>query len=109
MQPALQLYVNYSLKNARSLCDRLMYNLNLFPSIHSRAAQERPSLLPTSIATPQKTPKVRNVQPDELEDFSIADFITKLDDIDSIKQCTTGYECKRTEEGIVFYQFSTSV
>ena len=57
-----------------------------------------------SIATQRKPPKVRNVQPDELEDFSIADSIRKLDYIDWFTHCLNGYECKRTKESMVFYR-----
>ena len=45
--------------------DRLKRNLNPIPSIHSKPAQVRPSLLPMSISTPRKSPKVPNVQPNE--------------------------------------------
>ena len=51
---------------ARDVRDRLMWDLYHIPFIHFKATHERPSLLPTSIAAPRKSPKVRNVKPDEL-------------------------------------------
>ena len=50
----------------RDVRDRLMWDLYHIPFIHFKATHERPSLLPTSIAAPRKSPKVRNVKPDEL-------------------------------------------
>ena len=67
---------------ARGVRERLKCELNLIQSIYSKFAQERPLLPPTSIATPWKQPNLRNVRPDELEDFPVLYSTRKLGSID---------------------------
>ena len=81
----------------------LNWSLNPIPTIHSELACKRPSTL-TNVTDFRKPPKIRNVLPDQMNDFTASDTITDLKDIDTVKHCPPGFQCKRDEDHVLFYK-----
>ena len=80
----------------------LKWNLNPIPTKHSSLAKKRPSTLP-DLSTPRKAPKIRNIEPDQMQDFLNMDKIESFADIDIQKHCPPGYSSKKEENSIIFY------
>ena len=81
----------------------LNWSLNPIPTIHSELACKRPSIL-TNVTEFRKPPKIRNVLPDQMNDFTASDTISDLKDIDTVKHCLPGFQCKRDEDHVLFYK-----
>ena len=68
----------YIIKGKRNKLD---WKLDPIPTIHSREALKRPSVL-TTPNIPRKQPKERALQPDQLQDFQESDQIIDFENID---------------------------
>ena len=80
---------------------KLKWSLNLVPSIHSRAAIEKPSTLPTT-STRRKPPKI--FQEDESSKFMKVDVILSFDELHS-NYCPSGFQTYKTDNYILYYNF----
>ena len=83
----------------------LKWNLNPIPTKHSAIAMKRPSTLP-DLSTPRKAPKIRNIEPDQMQEFMAKDKLESFADIDVTKHCPPGYSSKINDDSIVFYTIS---
>lgn len=81
----------------------LKWKLNPVPTIHSEIAMKRPSLLP-NISALRNPPKIRNIQPDQKQEFFSKDLIHSIEDIDPVKHCPPGFEFKKCSSSILFYR-----
>ena len=81
---------------------RLKWTSNPIPTIHLEKARRRPSVLPTKCPQLRNPPKIRNVQPDQLQEFLKSDVIHDFNDIDVAKHCPTGFQYKNNS--ILFYR-----
>jgi hypothetical protein len=91
--------------------NKLIWKSEPTPTIHSEEARKRPSVCPTP-SEPRKPPKVRNIQPDELQQFIAADVIkdfSDIDPIDLINNVLPGFQFKKNDESIVFYKLNFDV
>lgn len=87
----------------RSNRTTLKWDLNPVPTIQDDEAMKRPAEFP-EIHELRKPPKIRNILPDQMEEFSDMDKISSLDDIDPVKSCPQGYEAKKNDSSVVFYR-----
>ena len=83
----------------------LNWKLNPIQSIQSSAAiyMKRPSSFPIMTEL-RKPPKIRNIIPDQMDEFIQFDFIKTLPDIDLIKDCSQGIQVKRNASSVLFYR-----
>ena len=86
---------------------KLKWELDPVPTIHTSAALEVPSALPTS-CTSRKSPKEREYQKDELAQFGKQDKITNFDDITE-NHAPDNYQFYKALQCIVFYNLVFSV
>ena len=86
---------------------KLKWELDPVPTIHTSAALEVPSTLPTS-STSRKPPKEREYQKDELAQFGKQDKITNFDDITE-NHAPDNYQFYKGLQCIVFYNLVFSV
>ena len=83
---------------------RLKWTCNPIPTIHSEKALRRPSVLPTKCPQLRNSPKIRHVQPDQLQEFLKSDAIHDFNDIDVAKHWPAGFQYKKNEISILFYR-----
>ena len=88
----------------RGLRNRLNWEANPIPRIHSTEARKRPSVLPNIPTEIRKPPKIHNIEHDQLNDFNKSNLINELKDIDGVKHCPDGFQFKRNENSIIFYR-----
>ena len=82
----------------KSKRNKLNWNLQPIPTIHSEII--KPSLLPTQTDF-RKTPKQRQIEKDELQDFLSTDTKTDFTQL-TVKCCPSGFEFKKHEDYITF-------
>ena len=70
------------------------------PTIHSKEALKRPSVLPTSSSI-RKAPKLR-LQKDELDIFQNDDIIASFNDL-TAKNVPPGYLYHQTKDYVIYY------
>ena len=88
----------------RGFRNRLNWEANPIPRIHSTEARKRPSVLPNLPTEIRKPHKIRNIEHDQLSGFNKSDLINELKDIDGVKHCPAGFQFKRNENSIIFYR-----
>ena len=71
------------------------------PTLHTAKALKRPSTLPNT-TLPQKAPKVRKYQDDELSSFQNKDIITCFADLCS-RDAPNNYSSHKTDDYVIYY------
>ena len=101
-------HFNQTLIKREKKRNKLIWKSNPIPTIYTEEARKRPSMCQTP-SEPRKPPKVRNIQPDELQQFTAADVIKDFTDIDPtalINSFLSGFQFKKNDNSIVFYRIS---
>ena len=74
-------HFNEELINRGKMRNKLIWDLNPIPTVHSAEALKRPSVLMTA-AEPRKLPKERCFQEDEIKAFVLSDTMGRFEEID---------------------------
>ena len=84
---------------------RLKWTSNPSPTIDSlrEGSSTTVCLIPTQCPKLCNPPKIRNVQPDQLQEFLKSDVIHDFNDIDVAKHCPAGFQYKKNENFILFH------
>ena len=80
---------------------KLKWEMPPVPTLHTTEAMKRPSTLPNT-SLPQKAPKVRIYQKDELSNFQNKDVISCFADLCS-RNAPKGYCCHKTDHCKIYY------
>ena len=80
----------------------LNWKWNPIPTIYGPSSRKR-LLNEPNIKSWRKSPKIRNVEPDQLPEFHREDRFSTFEDI-GVKHCLSGFQVRKTENSITFYK-----